>query len=74
MLKVDNDEILQRLLARKRADDNEDTIRKRLDVYAEQTAPLIDYYRAQGKLAEVEGVGSIDEIFGRVSAALDPLA
>jgi adenylate kinase len=74
LLEVDNDEVLSRLLARKRADDNEETIRKRLEVYQAQTAPLVDYYRAQGKLRPVPGVGDPDQIFARVSGILDPAA
>ena len=57
MLHVDDDEILQRLLARRRADDNEAIIRKRLDVYTAQTRPLVEYYRSRGLLREVEGRG-----------------
>ena len=74
MLHVDDDEILQRLLARRRADDNEAIIRKRLDVYIAQTRPLVEYYRSRGLLREVEGVGSIDEIFTRVATTLDATA
>ncbi len=70
---VDYEEIMTRLLARKRADDNEETIRKRLGVYEAQTAPLIAHYRAQGKLRQVEGVGDLDEIFDRITAELDGL-
>lgn len=69
-LKVDEREILQRLLSRGRADDGEETIRKRLAVYAEQTRPLLDYYAAQGKLRTVPGVGDIDQIFRAVLAAI----
>lgn len=68
---VDYEEIMTRLLARKRADDNEETIRKRLDVYEAQTAPLIDYYQKRGLLRKVAGVGSVDDIFARVCAELD---
>ncbi|MEW6001787.1 MAG: adenylate kinase [Nitrospirota bacterium] len=53
-----------------RDDDKEETIRKRLDVYEAQTAPLIDYYKKKGILKSVEGVGTIDEIFTNVCAAL----
>ena len=53
-----------------RDDDNEDTIAKRLKVYEEQTQPLVRYYEEQGKLARVGGEGEIDEIFGRLEAAL----
>ncbi|MDH3326976.1 MAG: adenylate kinase [Gammaproteobacteria bacterium] len=53
-----------------RADDNEETIRKRLDVYEEQTAPLIEYFTKQNKLHSVEGSGDIKEIFGAVCRIL----
>lgn len=69
-LEVDNEEIVQRLLARGRADDNEDVIRNRLQVFQNQTQPLIDYYRAQGKFAAVDGVGGIDEIYQRIEDAI----
>jgi adenylate kinase len=54
-----------------RNDDKEDTIRKRLDVYDAQTAPLIDYYKKKGILNSVTGVGSIDEIFKKVCTVLE---
>jgi adenylate kinase len=53
-----------------RDDDREETIKKRLDVYTAQTAPLMDYFRLKGILKEVRGTGNIDDIFGRVMAAL----
>ena len=73
LVEVDDAEVMQRLLARKRADDSEETIRNRLEVYRAQTEPLVDYYRGQKKLAPVKGVGAIDEIFARVTGVLDPL-
>lgn len=69
-LQVDNEEIVQRLLARGRADDNEGIIRNRLQVFQNQTRPLIDYYRGQGKLTAIDGMGGIDEIYARIKAAL----
>ena len=54
-----------------RDDDNEKTIRQRLAVYNEQTSPLIEYYSERGLLKEVEGVGSIDEIFERTCSLID---
>jgi len=54
----------------KRPDDTADTIKKRLEVYFAQTAPLIDYYRRAGKLLEVDGEGSVDEVGKRVVSAL----
>ncbi|HET9817665.1 MAG TPA: adenylate kinase [Rhodanobacteraceae bacterium] len=53
-----------------RADDNPETVRKRLAVYAEQTAPLADFYSQRGLLAEIDGVGDIGAIGDRVLAAL----
>jgi adenylate kinase len=49
-----------------RDDDSEATIRERLNVYAQQTAPLIDFYQQKGLLRRVEGVGAIDGIFGQI--------
>jgi adenylate kinase len=61
-----------------RSDDNEETVRKRLTVYEEQTAPLVSYYKAQGKLRTVRGVGGIHEIFKNITdiieAQIRPLA
>lgn len=53
-----------------RDDDQEETISKRLDVYEEQTAPLIDYYGGKGILKSVSGTGDIDEIFANVQQTL----
>ena len=60
----DGGELLQR------ADDNEETITKRLKVYQEQTAPLIEYYKKQNKFVSINGEGKMEEIFGRIQAAL----
>ena len=74
-LLADVDEVVARLLKRAqiegRSDDNEDTIRVRLGVYAEQTAPLLEVYRARGILVEVDGLGPIHEVSERVFDALD---
>ncbi len=56
-----------------RADDNEDTITNRLRVYEAQTAPLIDYYKAQGKQYTVDGSGDIDQIFQQLCDIIDKL-
>lgn len=53
-----------------RADDNEETISNRLKVYQDQTEPLITHYKAQDKLASVDGEGDLDEVFGRIEIAL----
>ena len=71
---VDYEEIVKRLLGRGRADDNEETIRNRLRVYEEKTAPLIDYYTRKGLLRTVKGTGTIEEIGGRIRAVLDEIA
>jgi adenylate kinase len=62
--------LLQRLLGRGRADDNEDVIRHRLDVYREQTAPLIRYYQDKGLLQAVEANGTVETIAERITALL----
>lgn len=59
-----------RFRAEGRADDNPDTVRRRLEVYAAQTAPVADYYAQRGLLGEVDGVGDIDAIAARLVAAL----
>ena len=53
-----------------REDDNEATIRNRLDVYQEQTMPVIEFYRKRGKLATVEAEGSIDDVHARLLETL----
>ena len=77
-LLADVDEVVVRLLKRAqiegRSDDNEDTIRIRLREYAEKTAPLLDVYRQQGILVEVDGLGPIDEVSNRLFDALDKVA
>lgn len=56
-----------------RPDDNINTIKKRLEVYFNETAPLIDYYKQKGKLIEVDGEGSLEEINERIVSVLQPL-
>ncbi len=53
-----------------RSDDREDVIRNRLKVYRENTAPLIDYYRRKGIFHEINGVGKVEEVFGRIESVL----
>jgi adenylate kinase len=53
-----------------RADDNEQAVRTRLEAYHRQTLPVVDHYRAKGVLSQVEGTGSLDEVFERVSKSL----
>jgi adenylate kinase len=75
VLTVDQDEIVQRLLQRAkvegRADDTEEVIRRRQEVYAEQTEPLIAVYRDRGLCHEVDGMGEVDEVTHRIFDALD---
>lgn len=73
MLEVPEQELLKRLLARRRADDKEETIRERLRVYAQQTAPVVDYYKKRSVLRRIEGVGSMEDIFGRLMEAVAQL-
>ena len=71
---VDEDELVKRLLKRAelegRSDDNEESIRVRMNEYREKTEPLVDYYRGRGVLVEVEGEGSVDEVAKRIEEAL----
>ena len=53
-----------------REDDSETTIVERLKVYSAQTLPLIDYYKSQGALTVIDGIGGEEEIFGRINAAI----
>ena len=73
-LHVEDEEIIKRLHERAvqegRHDDQPDVIRHRIEVYNDETHPLLDYYQAQGKLVTVEGVGTVDEIFQRILKAL----
>lgn len=74
-LVADEDEVVERLMKRAqtdgRADDNEETVRVRQQVYAEQTAPLLDLFRARQLLVEVDGLGPVPEVSERLFAALD---
>jgi len=69
-LAVPRDELVRRMLARKRADDDPEVFAKRITSFEVQTAPLLDYYGRQGKLASVDGLGTADEIFARVREAV----
>lgn len=76
MLDVPDEELLKRLLERGKTsgrsdDQDKEKIETRLQVYKDETLPVADYYKKQGKLAVVNGVGSIDEIFERISSEID---
>ncbi len=70
LMELDDGLLIERLLARGRADDNEQVIRHRLEVYRQQTAPLIEHYRQLGLLEAVEAAGSVEAIGERISALL----
>ena len=70
LLELEDGVLIQRLLSRGRADDNEAVIRNRLVVYQEQTAPLIEHYRQLGLLQSVEASGTVAEIGERIVASL----
>ena len=83
-LEVDEEELVNRLRRRVaeakaagqpvRADDNEETFRKRQAVYRDQTAPLIPYYKKQGKLRKVDGMGQVAAVAAAIDAILDEFA
>jgi adenylate kinase len=73
-LEVDSEELIARLVKRAetsgRSDDTEDVIRRRQEIYLEQTAPLIEVYSARGLLRKIDGMGSIEEIRDRIGTVL----
>jgi len=75
VLTVDPEEIVQRLLQRAetegRADDTEDVIRRRQEIYAEETEPLITVYKERGLVHEIDGMGEVSEVTKRIFEALD---
>jgi len=75
-LQVEEEELIRLLERGKvsgRSDDNLETIKSRLDVYHKQTAPLADYYIGEGKHVAIKGMGTIEEIFGRIKDAVNNL-
>jgi adenylate kinase len=75
VLTVDGEEVVQRLLQRAqtegRADDTEGVIRRRQEIYQEETEPLIAVYQQRGLVQEIDGVGEVDEVTKRIFEALD---
>lgn len=73
-LNVDSDDLVARLLKRAeeegRADDNEDVIRRRMEVYAGETVPILSYYDSIGILIDIEGTGTVEEVRQRMLAAI----
>ena len=76
-LDVAEEELIDRLLKRGlvsgRSDDNYETIKSRLDVYNNQTSPLKEFYINEGKYADIQGMGSVEDIFARIETAIDSL-
>ncbi len=74
-LEVEESELIDRLVKRGqlsgRSDDNEETIKSRLEVYKNQTSPLKEHYTQQGKLRAIHGMGTVEEIFDRIAQAVD---
>jgi adenylate kinase len=77
-LTVDSEAVVQRLLKRAeiegRADDTEEVIRERQAIYRRETAPLTEVYDERGLLVQVDGMGSVDDVFTRISQALEGVA
>ena len=73
-LEVDDEELIKRIVERGktsgRADDNAETAKKRLETYYAQTLPLKDFYEKQGKYVKIKGVGTIDDIYADIRAAI----
>ena len=73
-LDVDADQLIERLAGRAkeqgRADDNPESVRQRLQVYTEQTAPVVDFYAGRGTLARLDGIGELEEVEARIHAVL----
>ncbi|MDZ7692100.1 MAG: adenylate kinase [Balneolaceae bacterium] len=73
VLQVPEDELIERILSRGegRSDDTKEGIKNRLEVYHSETAPVLKYYEDQDKVEKINGVGSIEEIFSRITNTLD---
>jgi adenylate kinase len=70
-LDVPVDVVTERMLSRGREDDTPEAIQRRLDLYEEQTRPLLDHFAERNQLVEVDGVGTEDEVFERLVKAID---
>lgn len=71
LFEVDEERLVERMLARGRADDSEETIRSRFKVYEEQTAPLVELYRSRKLVVSVDGEGPVDEVTERILRVLE---
>jgi adenylate kinase len=72
ILDVPEEELIKRILSRgeNRSDDTPEKVKTRLNVYREETEPVLNYYKEKGAVTAIDGVGSIDEIFSRIEAAV----
>lgn len=73
LLRVPQKELVNRILSRGegRSDDTEEKIKTRLEVFWNETLPVQEYYQEQGLVEEIDGVGSVEEIFGRIKSTLE---
>ena len=71
VITVDEDELTQRLLARGRADDTEETVRNRFQIYQSQTQPLIDIYESRGLTVYVDGIGEVEDVTDRILSVIE---
>ena len=74
LLKVSKRELVSRILSREqgRTDDTEKGIKHRLEVYHNETAPVFEHYQSKGLVQEIDGIGTIEKIFERISSVLEP--
>lgn len=70
-ISVPDDVVVQRLLQRGRKDDKEDVIRRRLEIFSEDTAPIIDHYGKRSLVVSIDGVGSIEDVQNRIRKGLE---
>jgi adenylate kinase len=74
VVEVPDDDLVARLAKRAReqgrADDDENVVRRRVEVYQEQTAPVLDLYKKRGQVVEVTGLGSVEDVFDRIVTAV----
>jgi adenylate kinase len=70
-LAVPQDILVDRLLQRQRKDDTLDTIQQRLDVYQQETQPVLDYYQQQELVVTIDGNGTVEEVFQRIKQVTD---
>ncbi len=70
-LEVAREIVVERMRSRAREDDTDDAIERRLELYDRETRPIIEYYEDLGRIVEIDGVGSLEEVFERIVGAVD---